>query len=65
MSLVVENLEKEGVRMLRECEPVEVRRVKERLEVTWYNKTTRETDQVSFYHSLCILLMNVFSYKSS
>lgn len=52
MSLVVGNLEKEGVRILRECEPREVRRAggdegKEgRLEVNWYNKTTGNTEQV-------------------
>ena len=56
MSLVVESLEREGVRMMRECEPREVRRVREegdggkgeegRLGVSWYNKNTRETEQV-------------------
>ena len=49
MSLVVGSLEREGVRLMRECEPSEVGRVKseERLEVTWHNKTTAETERVS------------------
>ena len=49
VSLVVGSLEREGVRMLQECEPREVKREGEtgRLEVCWYNKNTGETEQVS------------------
>ena len=56
MSLVVGSLEKEGVRVMRECEPRAVRRVRGEgeegrgeegmLEVTWYCRNTQETNQV-------------------
>ena len=51
VSLVVASLEKEGVRMMRECEPRELRGVggdgeEGRVEVSWYNKTTGEREQV-------------------
>ena len=48
VSLVVGGLEREGVRMMRECEPREVKREGETggLEVHWYNKNTGETEQV-------------------
>lgn len=52
MSLVVGGLEREGVKMMRECEPREVRRVmgegeEGRLEVVWLNKRTGKTERVS------------------
>lgn len=56
MSLVVDNLEKEGVRLLRECEPRAVKRVggegeegrgdEGMLEVTWYCRNAQDTHQV-------------------
>ena len=51
VSLVVASLEKEGVRMMRKCEPRELRGVggdgeEGRVEVSWYNKTTGEREQV-------------------
>lgn len=57
MSLVVGSLEREGVRMLRECEPREVRRESEvgqegRLEVIWHNKSTGDTEKVRNYTTL-------------
>lgn len=57
MSLVVGSLEREGVRMLRECEPREVRRESEegeegRLKVIWHDKGTGDTEKVRNYTTL-------------
>lgn len=66
MSLVVSNLEREGVRLMRVCEPREVRMVKseeegeKRLEVTWYNKTTGENEHVSILYITTVHVCNVF-----
>lgn len=58
VALVVGSLEREGVRMLRECEPREVRRENEggeegrRLEVIWHDKGTGDTEKVRNYTTL-------------
>lgn len=49
VSLVVGSVEREGVRILRECKPQEVRRdskEKGRLQVIWYDKSTGDTKEV-------------------
>lgn len=57
VSLVVGSLEREGVRMLRECEPREVRRESEegeegRRKVIWHDKGTGDTEKVRNYTTL-------------